>query len=374
MNVYILSFDFVIGCAYAAMIISFYLAWKKYPAFKTVKTQNNLFVSIIIPARNEESNISNILSDLSLQNFAPSNFEILIVNDHSEDATRSIAEKYFEKLNNLVIYDLPENLHGKKRAISFAVARLKGELIISLDADCRIGKSWLSTIVSFYNRYKPKLIIGPLLYTPGNSIFEKIQSLEVTGLVASGAGASVMGRAIMCNGANLAFPKDVYLELESNLKAGVASGDDLFLLLSVKQRWPKDIRFLKSKNALALTNPASDFMSFLQQRKRWTSKSRHYKDNDVIRVAAVVFGFNLAIVISFFTGLFLPWSFLFFITLLVLKSFADLLLLNSFAAFFDQKKFLKYFWIAQIIYPFYIVFMVVYGNIGTFKWKDRIYF
>jgi cellulose synthase/poly-beta-1,6-N-acetylglucosamine synthase-like glycosyltransferase len=374
MIVFIIVFSLVLAFIYAGLIISFFLAWNNYPTFKTKKTPNNFFISIIIPARNEESHLLNILSDLALQDFASSNFEIFVVNDHSEDNTRAIAEKYKEKLNNLIILNLPENLHGKKRAISFAVSRLKGELIITLDADCRIGKYWLSTIASFYSRYTPKLIIGPLLYNPGNAIFEKIQFFEIIGLVASGAGASINGHAIMCNGANLAFTRDAYLESESNLNTGVASGDDLFLLLSVKQKWPKEIRFLKSKNALALTNPVTDVKSFLQQHKRWTSKSRHYKDKDIMLIAALVFLFNLTIVATFFSGFILPRFFLFYIMLLIIKSIADLLLLNSFASYFEKKEFLEYFWIAQMIYPFYIVFMAIYGNTGTFKWKGRIYF
>jgi len=307
MSVYLIAFSIVLIFGYVAFLILIYLAWQKYPAFKSSGNTNNLFASIIIPARNEESNLSNILSDIAVQDFDSSNFEIFVVNDHSEDNTLAVAEKFNEKFKNLTILDLPGNVHGKKQALASAISMVKGKLIITVDADCRVGKHWLSTFTSFYCMHKPRLIIGPLLYAHEKNLLEHMQSFEIIGLVASGAGASILGHPIMCNGANLAFTKDTYLEVASNLKPGVASGDDLFLLLSVKQKWPKEIRFLKSANALALTKPATDIKSFLLQRKRWTSKARHYRDKDIIVVAGLVFITNLIISISFFSGLFLPY-------------------------------------------------------------------
>ncbi len=373
MYFFFILFSFALLLIYAILIIIFYIAWKKYPAFETTINTKNLFISIIIPARNEESHISNILSDVVVQDFEQSGFEVFVVNDHSEDNTLAIAEKFKEKHKNLNILDLPGNVYGKKQALASAISKVKGKLIITVDADCRVGKHWLSAFASFYYLHKPKLIIGPILYSGEKSLLEQMQSIEIMGLVASGASASILNHPIMCNGANLAFTKEAYLETASNLKPELASGDDLFLLLSVKQKWPKEIRFLKSEKALAFTNAAPDIKSFLSQHKRWTSKSRHYNDLDIISVAVLVFITNLAISLSFFLGLFLSYFFIWFAILLIIKSLADLFLLNSYAKFFEKKIILKYIWLAQIIYPFFIVYMAIYGNVGKFKWKNRVY-
>jgi hypothetical protein len=164
------------------------------------------------------------------------------------------------------------------------------------------------------------------------------------------------------------------LEVLTNLKYEAASGDDLFLLLTIKKKWPKEIRFLKSKKAVVLTNPVPDLKHFIQQRKRWTSKARFYRDSDILLTAILVFVVNFSIVTVLLSALFLPQLFFLFFILLIIKSLPDLLLLNSFASFFEKKIILKYFWMTQLIYPFYIVFMAVYGNIGKFKWKNRTYF
>lgn len=295
------------------------------------------------------------------------------MNDHSDDNTSYIAEKFIGQLKNLQIINLQDGIAGKKLAIATAIDKSKGELIITLDADCRVNVTWLSTITAFYCHFRPRLIIGPVIYNDEKNLFDYMQSLEILGLVASGAGASALGKPILCNGANLAFSKDTYLQVSSDPNTNIASGDDLFLLLSVKQRWPKEIRFIKSSMATVYTKAEPDFRSFLLQRKRWTSKSRHYKDKDILVVAIVVFLGNLAICTSFILTFLIPKMILLYLTLVMLKSLADLPLMYSFAGFFDKRHILRYFWLTQLFYPFYIIFMTIYGNIGKFEWKSRIY-
>jgi poly-beta-1,6-N-acetyl-D-glucosamine synthase len=373
MYFFLILFSFIVLLIYTIVILSFYIAWQKYPAFENSPIVADLFVTVIIPARNEELKIPDILADLTKQDFNFSSFEVLVINDHSEDNTVLFAEKFMNSLSNLVVIDLPERFYGKKQAISFAIGRAKGELVITLDADCRIGTKWLSAISSFYNRYHPKLIIGPLLYGNGKKIFEHMQFYEIAGLVASGAGASIIGHPIMCNGANLAFTREIYLESSSKMNYESPSGDDLFLLLTVKQKWPEGIMFLKSADAVVYTHAASGLKNFIQQRNRWTSKAKFYKDRDIILTASLIFIFNFTVVSTLIVAISTPWFYLWFLSLIILKSIADLLLLNSFISFFEKKIVLKYFWLTQLLYPFYIVFMSIYGNIGKFRWKNRTY-
>lgn len=363
----------VILIAYSALIFSFFMAWKRYPAFEINKNERYLFTSIIIPARNEEHRITELLSDLFDQDLDKSTFEILLVNDHSEDGTKKIAEGFKLKLNNLHVIDLKLPAYGKKQAIAHAVQKSKGKLIITIDADCRVGKNWLRTIVSFYCCFKPRLTVCPLLYYHENSFFGFFQSLDIMSMVASGAGALLLGKPILCNGANLAFTKDTYIRVSSMLRNNVVSGDDLFLMFAVKKLWPGDIKFLKSPSAASYTSPEPGIKSFLQQRKRWTSKFKHYSDRDIINISVIVFAANLAICASLIMIFFIQKTILLFFILLLLKSVADILLLKSFAIFFKKQHILKYFWIAQFIYPLYFVFISIYGNIGKFSWKNRIY-
>jgi cellulose synthase/poly-beta-1,6-N-acetylglucosamine synthase-like glycosyltransferase len=362
----------ILVIVYSLLIAVFFISWKKLKPFKPFTNNAEVFASVIIPARNEVLNISELLIDLQSQDYLPAKFEIIVVNDHSEDNTLASANSFVTKINNLTIIDLPESTFGKKAALFSAIEKAKGELIITLDADCRVGNSWLTTICEFYEKFKPKMVIAPLLYSDEKSWFDKVQSLEILSLVASSAGAAELGRPIMCNGANLAFTRDAYMQCASNLKSEIASGDDIFLMLEIKKRWPESIRFVKSREAACYTKAEPSIGKFIMQRKRWASKSKYYNDSDVFFVAVIVFLANLSICLSLFAAFFLSHAILFFIILLSLKSIPDFLLLNSFSNYFSKKKLLNYFIITQLVYPFYLVFMAVYGNIGKFEWKKRI--
>jgi cellulose synthase/poly-beta-1,6-N-acetylglucosamine synthase-like glycosyltransferase len=364
----------ILVLAYSILIAAFFISWKKLKPFKTKPGNSEIFASIVIPARNEELNISELLNDLLCQEYLPSKFEIIIVNDHSEDNTLAIANNFKPQLDNLIIIDLAEGNNGKKAALYSAIVKAaKGELIITLDADCRIGKNWLATICRFYENFRPRMIIAPLLYDNEKNWFEKMQSLEISSLVASTAGAASFGRPIMCNGANLAFTRETYLQCVSNLKAEIASGDDIFLMLEIKKIWPGSIMFIKSVDAACFTKAEPNIDKFIMQRKRWASKSKYYNDRDILFVSVVVFLANLAICLSFIAAFFNYHAILIFIILLCLKSIPDFLLLNSFSNYFSKRKLLNYFLLTQLFYPFYLVFIAIYGNISKFEWKKRRY-
>jgi glycosyltransferase involved in cell wall biosynthesis len=355
------------------LIFRYWYAWNKQPAFSSNSNSVNLFVSVVIPARDEELNITHILSDLQQQSYSSQLFEIIVVNDHSTDQTQQLSEQFSEQFVNFSVIALEVGIEGKKNALSKAIMQAKGELVITLDADCRIGNDWLLTIASFYSQNNYKLIICPLLYKNENSIFAKIQSIENLSLVASGAGASALKKPIMCNGANLAFSKDVYMSEKNRTMPEVASGDDIFLLLSVKKNWPNSIAFLKSESAAAFTNPMINLHSFISQRKRWVSKSKYYTDFNIQWVSIVVLLCCLALIISMGMALFNSKYFLVFFLVFCMKSIPDFLLLRSFSSFFRKEKLLKYFIVTQLVYPVFIVFIAIYGCFGEIEWKKRIY-
>jgi poly-beta-1,6-N-acetyl-D-glucosamine synthase len=364
---------FLFVSIYSFLILGYYFAWKISPSFKPGIIEKSHIVSVIIAARNEEHNIRNLLNDLVQQCFDNSSFEIIAINDHSEDNTSDIIKEFQNNLKNLFLIDLPEQKTGKKDAIHTGIMLSKGELIITVDADCRLGKYWLSEIISMYDEYKPRLIIGPLLYQNEKNIFEQFQSIEILSLVASGAGAALMGRPILCNGANLAFTRETYFEVFPDLKMNVASGDDVFMLLEVKERWPESIRFIKSTNALVLTNPEPYFKKLLMQKKRWISKAVYYRNPGIILVSFLVFASNLSIVMALLLSVFSLKALLVFASLMIIKSIPDYLLLNSFAKYFDKSSIMRYFWIAQFLYPFYAVTISFIGIFGKFEWKNRKY-
>ncbi|MCK4661252.1 MAG: glycosyltransferase [Bacteroidales bacterium] len=358
----------VFSIVYILLILQFILGWVKTKEYNQINYSGKTLASIILPVRNEEKHIADIVNDLLNQDYPNKLHEIIVIDDHSNDNTYNIVENLCKSSEKIEILSLSDT-SGKKAAIKKGIKFSKGSIIITTDADCRIKNFWLSTIISFYEKYKPKIIVGPVIINNEQNIFEQMQSLEFLSLIGSGAGAIAINRAIMCNAANLAFEKEIY---KGNEHEKYQSGDDILLLLKLKKKFKKSIMFLKSSNATVSTSPQKSLKALFQQRKRWTSKSRAYKDADIILTALIVFITNFLLFVSFI----LMWTnkdfLLSFIIIFFSKSIIDFIFLVKITKYFKKTYLLKIFIPLNFIYFFYISIIAIIGNIGKYKWKNRL--
>jgi cellulose synthase/poly-beta-1,6-N-acetylglucosamine synthase-like glycosyltransferase len=363
----------VLIIAYALLIFSFYTSWKKTPEFYINDHQPGVFVSVIVPIKNEIENIENLIELLAQQNYNKDNFEIIIINDHSTDNAENKCSKYLSQISNLRWFNLPENQQGKKAAIHFGVSLAKGDLILTTDADCRMGKHWVETFAYYYKSRNDKLIIGPVLMDYKKGIVDQFFYLDQLSMAATTAGSALMGNPIMCSGANLAFEKVAFEEVWHEMEVNIPSGDVMFLLIAVKKRWPGNIGYLKSTDALITTITESGLKAYLQQRQRWVSKGKYYTDNYIVGIAILVGCLNLLLFALGISALFYPSLLILYLLIYALKFIADTPLLVSFSKFYTKKSFNLFYILAQFIYPIYVVFIGFYGIFGSYKWKNRLY-
>ena len=354
---------------YGITIFSFARGWGKLKKFKLKISLDQPNVTIVVACRNEENEISGLLDSLARQSYPKEKTEIIIVNDHSTDNTENSIRYYSDE--SIQLLNLPGNITGKKKALQYGISLAKSEIIITTDADCIMNENWIVSMVNYYLKHKPKLLVGPVILHPQDNPFQKLQSLEFLSLIGSGAGAIGIGKPIMCNGANLLFEKSVYENAVHNNK--YASGDDIFLLLSAKKKHRKEIHFIKSTDAIVYTKPTQTVHDFFKQRIRWTSKSKGYRDFDVIFTAIIVAISNLVLASYLMLSVFMKVFFLYFLFAFIIKSIVDLILLVQVSRFFKQQNLMWWFLPLQIIYPFYIIFTTIAGLFGSFEWKDRSY-
>jgi cellulose synthase/poly-beta-1,6-N-acetylglucosamine synthase-like glycosyltransferase len=330
-------------------------------------------VSILIAARNEELHIGDTINDLLAQNYPRNLIEIIIVDDHSTDRTSEIITSYSAQGVKLIQLkeDKPLNSY-KKKAIAEAIHTSTGELIITTDADCRMGNEWLKTIVNFYEEYNFKLISSPVVFYKEKSLFEELQTLEFLYLI--GLGASTIGnkRASTCNGANLAYTKDVFLELKGFQGIDdLASGDDELFLHKVAARYADKIGFCKSEAAIVYTYAKHNLKEFIQQRKRWASKSTRYKNKAIVVLGVTVWLFNLSIIVNFIAGLYNPEFFHIALISLACKFLCELFFLLPLTKFIKRRRLVFYLPLVTFIHIFYIVYIGIAGNSGKYNWKGR---
>lgn len=114
----------------------------------TIKTPQ-LMVSIIIPARNEEDYIGLCLRTLLKQDYT--NYEIILIDDDSEDITLDIMETFARKYPNITAFSTkkPKGWHGKTWACHEGVKRASGDILLFTDADTTHTPNTLSKTVSY---------------------------------------------------------------------------------------------------------------------------------------------------------------------------------------------------------------------------------
>jgi cellulose synthase/poly-beta-1,6-N-acetylglucosamine synthase-like glycosyltransferase len=359
------------GLVYMLMILFFYSGWRKLKNFTVTNNKFTTPVSLIIPVRNEELNIPGLVRSICDQDYPGRLLEVIFIDDHSDDRSFQLISEHIAGMEN---FHLTGNSGtGKKMALQTGFEKATGNLIITTDADCQHPASWISVFAGFYEKYHPKLIAGPLLLKSNNNFFQRLQQIEFLSLTASTAGAFGAGHPIMCNGANLAFDRNVIEHQEDIMQTQYTSGDDIFLMHRIKQLWPDELYYIKSNDAVVSTGGQPDFRSFIQQRIRWASKSSGYKDTDTIITGMVVLFINFLLLWTLAGTFFEPVMFSFFIFLYIIKTLPDLLLVTAVSSYFRTKKNLWLFPLAQLGYPIYAVFTALASLTGKHSWKGRKY-
>ena len=186
----------------------------------------------------------------------------------------------------------------------------------------------------------------------------------------------------MCNGANLAYEKKAFYEVEGFKGIdNIASGDDMLLMHKIARKYPDKIFFLKAREAIVHTQPVNTINQFFNQRIRWASKADKYEDKTILPVLIIVYFFNVVLLLMPFAQLFINndvainkysisiiecWLFI-----IVLKTAVELFFLFPVAKLFSNQKLL---WMFPLMQPFHILYTVIagwLGKFGTYQWKDR---
>lgn len=273
--------------------VNFYYFTYGFSSVQDISSPSDfLKVTVVIPARNEELNIGALLQDIANQNYPLDFIQVIVVDDHSTDQTRKIAEEFIGFRKNWKVLSLikPKGTAYKKAAITQAIQNSDGDIILTTDADCRVGKHWIRTMVSEFKNSTVGLVSGPVTMWDNGTWFQQFQSLEFTGLIAIGAGSMQRGAPNMCNGANLAYRRDAFYEVNGFEGVDhIASGDDELLMHKIYSTSKYLVKFQKSREAIVNTAPCYTFRQFLNQRIRWVSKSTHYKNKAITLIMSCIY-------------------------------------------------------------------------------------
>ena len=364
-------------CLYL-LLINLYLYWfGKLKIFQPSAVLPATTFSVIIPARNEEGNIEICIRSILKNNYPKHLYEIIVADDFSTDATPEIVQRLQTEFPNIQLISLKniiaENINSyKKRAIELAISQSKFDWIITTDADCIVQQNWLSLFDAYLQKNERVFVAAPVMFTCNNSFLNIFQCLDFLSLQGITAASVYAGAHSMCNGANLAYKKKVFYEVDGFKNADhIASGDDMLLMHKIKMKHPSLIGFLFSSKAIVTTAPMPDWKSFLNQRIRWASKATNYKDKKVFWVLLLVYFTNLFLFALFIACFFYPKVFLVWLLFILTKGLFEMPFMYRVSAFFSLQKLMFWFVLMQ---PFHITYTIISGWLGifgTYKWKGR---
>ena len=364
---------------YVFIIATYRKGWQSLPQFispsnHTISTK----ITVIVPARDEEDNILECIHSILNQTIDKDLFEIIVIDDHSTDSTPDLIRGLKNervKLLPLVDYITEgETQSFKKKAIEIAMQQATGDLIVTTDADCIVTENWLELVATFYETRDVKFIAAPVLFHREKNTLQRFQTLDFFGMMCvTGAGIHT-GLMNMCNGANLAYEKKAFYDV--NGFEGInhlASGDDMLLMQKIAEKYPKKIGFLKNQEAIVRTEAKETLQGFMSQRIRWATKSTSYQEWQVTAILAMVFFCCCSTVFTFFLIPFfgIP-AFQLFLFQFIIKSIPDFIYLNMMAKWFKKPEAMRGFFISEIMHILYIVSVGTAGNFfKEYEWKGR---
>lgn len=358
---------YIITIIYCLAIVVLIYGFTKVNSFDYVGLKPKTKFSIVVPFRNETENLLILLDSFSKLNYPEDLFEVILVDDFSSEEYRVQTFKFkVSVIKNIRVSNSP-----KKDAISTAMQTAENDWIITTDADCVVNENWLLSLDNYIQLNDVSMIAGAVTYECENSFLHHFQQLDLASLQGATMGSFGLGKGFMCNGANFAYSKSFFQELNGfGGNDGIASGDDVFLLQKAIARFPEKVHYLKSENNIVVTKPLDDWKSLFYQRVRWASKTGSYQSRFGKGLGLVVFVGNFAWV--FGVGCWLLGLILFqdMVLLFLLKFIVDAVLIYKANLFLTKTK-IRFLVSGSLLYPFFSSSVALYSLFGKYEWKGR---
>ncbi|MCA6075407.1 glycosyltransferase [Fulvivirga sedimenti] len=233
-------------------------------------------VSVVVCARNEEHNLERLIPALCSQDYP--HYEVIIVDDRSEDETRQVIRAFQETYSHLrlaKVDHLPANLNGKKYALSIGIMAARKEWILLTDADCfPESDQWIRQMMAGTDT--KDFVLGFSMYTPGPGLLNLFIRYETIWTGIHYLGMALAGKPYMGVGRNLAYRRQIFVEQKGFRGYGNVTGgdDDIFVNKHVR---PHSASVVIGRDALTWSYPKKTWKEYYRQKLRHLSVGRHYR-------------------------------------------------------------------------------------------------
>lgn len=284
---------------------------------------NELKISVIVPFKNEENNLPDLLKSLIGIDYPTDTYEIIFVDDNSNDKSKEII-KSFSLVNSRLIKATDKKILGKKGALEIGIQKAQYDIIAITDADCIVEKDWLKSISNKISQGYD-LVFGYSPLIKKKLLISKISSYENLKNFILYFSSVELSFPFGATARSLAFRKSSYLEVNGykNTTETLSGDDDLLIREFIKRNF--NIGYFLNKNSFVYSYPSDRFKDYLLRKSRHVKTSHHY----LIKHKIILTIWYAANFLSFFSFFIFPISF-FFIVPSAIKIILDLFLLSLF--------------------------------------------
>jgi len=250
------------------------------------QTPKNIPVSVLICAKNEAENLKQFLPSIVGQDYP--NFEIVLIDDDSNDDTLDVMKVFKDKHTNIKIVEVKtiEAFWGnKKYALTLGIKASSNNFLLFTDADCKpVSKHWISEMSSHFSNTKT-IVIGYGAYQKiKNSFLNKLIRFETLLTAIQYFSYTKIGMPYMAVGRNLAYRKETFFNASGFMShMNIRSGDDDLFINEVANSENTSICF--SKESFTETKPKTSFKDWIRQKRRHVSTAKYYKPKHKIVLA-----------------------------------------------------------------------------------------
>ena len=254
-------------------------------------------ISVIICAKNEEENLEKFLTKVLEQNYP--NFEVIVVDDASEDNTTSVLKEFSLKFKNLSFVSIQkEPLHeiGKKYPLTVGIKKAKNEILILTDADCYpVSENWLKNIVYQYKNESTEIVLAYGGYEKEKSLVNYFIRFDTLTIAMQYFSMAAMKLAYMGVGRNLSYKKSIFLQHKGFKNyLHLSSGDDD--LIVKKMATKNNVSFTLKSDSQTLSIPKKTFKSWTIQKNRHLSTGKFV--NKKVKLLNAAYPLSLLIFIT----------------------------------------------------------------------------
>jgi cellulose synthase/poly-beta-1,6-N-acetylglucosamine synthase-like glycosyltransferase len=331
------------------------------------------FVTIIVAAKNEEHNIGRCIESLKKLRYEKEKYEIILVNDRSEDKTKEIMLEMTEGFDEFKVIDSRKeelqmqgvNLKGKANAIDTAIENSRGDIIFTTDADCEVPAEWLIETVKYYDD-KTGMVCGFTNIKKENSLFAKVQALDWIYLLSLASSSAGYRSTISCVGNNLSFRKEAYYEAGGYSSIEFSVTEDMAFMRKVNDGKVFVVKYPVNGKCGVKTEECKSLFDVFSQKRRW------FRGGIGVNAAGYWMGFILFAVNLFVLTGYLFADIFIYIALLLIKFISEFLIIFTPIKVFKRKSLIKY-------YPIFLIYFALYGVIlpitmlfyPKIRWKGR---